>query len=166
MIPINAELAVSHFYIRPRLAAITKHPKVAVDDYERRLQTMQSAMPSIQQAHLGTRERGVVVLEGWTPRGREESCGDLAGRSIRVASRFIQLQHHRGTRSVNTTFSAFGRSFLSLDRSQSSTFVVWACVGGKGRAICKQARMAERLAVFARSRRWRNSCSIFPDKGD
>jgi hypothetical protein len=37
---------------RPRLAAITKHPKVDFADYERRLQAMQSTMQAIQQAYL------------------------------------------------------------------------------------------------------------------
>jgi polyphosphate kinase 2 (PPK2 family) len=55
---------------RPRLAAITKHPKVAFADYERQLQSMQSRMQLIQQAYLGTRERAVVVLEGWDTAGK------------------------------------------------------------------------------------------------
>jgi AMP-polyphosphate phosphotransferase len=55
---------------RPRLAAITKHPNVAFGDYERRLQSMQSTMRAIQQAYLGTRERAVVVLEGWDTAGK------------------------------------------------------------------------------------------------
>ena len=55
---------------RPRLAAITKHPKVDFADYERRLQSMQSTMQAIQQAYLGTRERAVVVLEGWDTAGK------------------------------------------------------------------------------------------------
>ena len=55
---------------RPRLAAITKHPKVDFADYERRLQSMQSTMQAIQQAYLGTHERAVVVLEGWDTAGK------------------------------------------------------------------------------------------------
>jgi AMP-polyphosphate phosphotransferase len=55
---------------RPHLAAITKHPKVDFADYERRLQSMQSTMQAIQQAYLGTRERAVVVLEGWDTAGK------------------------------------------------------------------------------------------------
>jgi len=55
---------------RPQLAAITKHPRVGFADYERRLQSMQSTMQSIQQAYLGTRERAVVVLEGWDTAGK------------------------------------------------------------------------------------------------
>src|SRR5271165_4234944 len=55
---------------RPRLAAITKHPRVDFADYERRLASMQSSLQAIQQAYLGTRERAVVVLEGWDTAGK------------------------------------------------------------------------------------------------
>ena len=55
---------------RPQLAEITKHPRVTFGDYERRLQSMQSTMQAIQQAYLGTRERAVVVLEGWDTAGK------------------------------------------------------------------------------------------------
>jgi polyphosphate kinase 2 (PPK2 family) len=55
---------------RPRLATIKNHPKVAFGDYERRLQSLQSTMQAIQQAYLGTRERAVVVLEGWDTAGK------------------------------------------------------------------------------------------------
>ena len=55
---------------RPRLGSITKHRKVALDDYERRLASMQSTVQAIQQAYLGTRERAVVVLEGWDTAGK------------------------------------------------------------------------------------------------
>ena len=55
---------------RPKLAALIKHPKIAFADYERRLQSMQSTMQSIQQAYLGTKERAVVILEGWDTAGK------------------------------------------------------------------------------------------------
>jgi polyphosphate kinase 2 (PPK2 family) len=55
---------------RPKLAEVTKHPKITLGDYERRLRSMQSTMQSIQQAYLGTRERAVVVLEGWDTAGK------------------------------------------------------------------------------------------------
>ena len=55
---------------RPKLASITKYPKLASVEYERRLQAMQSTMQAIQQAYLGTRERAVVVLEGWGTAGK------------------------------------------------------------------------------------------------
>ena len=37
---------------RPRLASITKHQKVELADYERRLALMQSTLQAIQQAYL------------------------------------------------------------------------------------------------------------------
>jgi hypothetical protein len=49
---------------RPTLAEIVKHPSVGFADYERRLDSMQSVMQSIQQSYLGSRERAVIVLEG------------------------------------------------------------------------------------------------------
>ncbi len=55
---------------RPRLSAITKHPKIEPDEYERRLRSMQSKLQAIQQAYLGTHERAVVVLEGWDTAGK------------------------------------------------------------------------------------------------
>jgi len=55
---------------RPNLAALAKHPKIAFADYERRLQSMQATMQSIQQAYLGTKERAVIVLEGWDTAGK------------------------------------------------------------------------------------------------
>src|SRR6476659_9301582 len=39
---------------RPTLAKITDHPSIEFADYERRLESMQSIMQSIQQAYLGT----------------------------------------------------------------------------------------------------------------
>jgi hypothetical protein len=48
---------------RPTLAKITKHPTIDFADYERRLESMQLIMQSIQQAYLGTRERAVIVTK-------------------------------------------------------------------------------------------------------
>jgi AMP-polyphosphate phosphotransferase len=55
---------------RPRLSSITKHRKVEFADYERRLASLQTTVQAIQQAYLGTRERAVVVLEGWDTAGK------------------------------------------------------------------------------------------------
>ena len=49
---------------RPALAKVVKHPSIDFADYERRLESMQSVMQSIQQSYLGSRERAVIVLEG------------------------------------------------------------------------------------------------------
>jgi len=64
---------------RPRLGSITNHPKVEFADYERRLASMQTTIQSIQQAYLGTRERAVVVLEGWDTAGKAASCAASDG---------------------------------------------------------------------------------------
>ena len=55
---------------RPSLAKISKYPAIGFASYERRLESMQSIMQSIQQAYLGTRERAVIVLEGWDTAGK------------------------------------------------------------------------------------------------
>ena len=55
---------------RPRLAEITEHPQMDLDDYERRLTSLQGALQRIQQAYLGTSERALLVLEGWDTAGK------------------------------------------------------------------------------------------------
>jgi polyphosphate kinase 2 (PPK2 family) len=55
---------------RPRLTSFTKHPVVDFADYERKLSAMQSTLQAIQQAYLGTKERAVIVLEGWDTAGK------------------------------------------------------------------------------------------------
>ena len=83
-----------------RLTAITKHPKVALADYERRLQSMQSTIQLIQQAYLGTRERAVVVLEGWDTAGKGGVIRRLGWaldpRSFKVFPVAAPLSHERG----------------------------------------------------------------------
>ena len=83
-----------------RLAAITKHPKVGLADYERRLQSMQSTIQLIQQAYLGTHERAVVVLEGWDTAGKGAVIRRLGWaldpRSFKVYPVAAPLSHERG----------------------------------------------------------------------
>lgn len=55
---------------RPRLAAITEHPKMDFADYERRLTSLQMVLQIIQQAYLATSERAIIVLEGWDTAGK------------------------------------------------------------------------------------------------
>ena len=55
---------------RPRLAAVSNFPEIAIADYERRLKPMQDTLQLVQQAYLGTTERAVVVLEGWDTAGK------------------------------------------------------------------------------------------------
>jgi AMP-polyphosphate phosphotransferase len=85
---------------RPALAKITKHPAIDFADYERRLETMQSVMQSIQQAYLGTRERAVIVLEGWDTAGKGGIVRRLGWaldpRSFKVYPTAAPLSHERG----------------------------------------------------------------------
>src|SRR6516164_2715089 len=85
---------------RPTLAKITKHPTIEFANYERRLKSMQSVMQSIQQAYLGTRERAVIVLEGWDTAGKGGIVRRLGWaldpRSFKVYPIAAPLAHERG----------------------------------------------------------------------
>ena len=85
---------------RPVLAKITKHPAIGFANYERRLDSMQSVIQSIQQAYLGTRERAVVVLEGWDTAGKGGIVRRLGWaldpRSFKVYPIAAPLSHERG----------------------------------------------------------------------
>ena len=85
---------------RPTLAQVTKHPSIGFANYERRLETMQSVMQSIQQAYLGTCERAVVVLEGWDTAGKGGIVRRLGWaldpRSFKVYPIAAPLSHERG----------------------------------------------------------------------
>jgi len=85
---------------RPHLASMTKHPKVASADYEQRLHAAQSHMQAIQNAYLGTRERGVVVLEGWDTAGKGGVIRRLGWvmdpRSFKVHPIAAPLAHEQG----------------------------------------------------------------------
>jgi hypothetical protein len=69
-------------------------------DYERRLQSVQSTMQSIQQAYLGTWERAVVVLEGWDTAGKGGIVRRLGWamdpRSFKVYPIAAPLPHEQG----------------------------------------------------------------------
>ena len=85
---------------RPALAKAARHPTVRFADYERRLQSMQSVMQSIQQAYLGTKERAVIVLEGWDTAGKGGIVRRLGWvldpRSFKVYPIAAPLSHERG----------------------------------------------------------------------
>ena len=85
---------------RPALAKAARHHTVRFADYERRLQSMQSVMQSIQQAYLGTKERAVIVLEGWDTAGKGGIVRRLGWvldpRSFKVYPIAAPLSHERG----------------------------------------------------------------------
>jgi len=85
---------------RPTLAKIARHPVIEFADYERRLVSMQSVLQSIQQSYLGTRERAVIVLEGWDTAGKGGVVRRLAWaldpRSFKVYPITAPLPHERG----------------------------------------------------------------------
>src|SRR5579862_4527261 len=85
---------------RPKLTDIVNHPSIGFADYERRLESMQSVMQSIQQAYLGTRERAVIVLEGWDTAGKGGIIRRLGWaldpRSFKVYPIAAPLAHEHG----------------------------------------------------------------------
>jgi polyphosphate kinase 2 (PPK2 family) len=127
---------------RPKLAAITKHPNVAFGDYERRLRSMQSTMQSIQQAYLGTRERAVVVLEGWDTAGKGGIVRRLAWaldpRSFKVYPIAAPLPQEKGRHYLQRFWEKLPEpgQIVVFDRS-------WY-----GRVL------VERVEGFARKREW------------
>ena len=114
---------------RPRLAAITEHPKVAFAEYERELRSMQFTVQAIQQAYLGTRERAVVVLEGWDAAGKGGIVRRLGWLWIHEASKSIRLRRRCRTRRVSTTFSAFGRASRPRPNRRVRSLLVRARLG-------------------------------------
>jgi AMP-polyphosphate phosphotransferase len=52
------------------LSSIKAFPEVDTDTYERKLKHLQHELQAIQQAYLGTRDRVVIVLEGWDTAGK------------------------------------------------------------------------------------------------
>jgi len=85
---------------RPRLAAIAEYPKVAFAEYEQQLSSMQFTVQAIQQAYLGTRERAVIVLEGWDAAGKGGIVRRLGWamdpRSFKVYPIAAPLLHEEG----------------------------------------------------------------------
>ena len=104
---------------------------------------MQSTVQAIQQAYLGTRERAVVVLEGWDTAGKGGVVRRL-GWALDPRSFRVHLLPRRPRTSVaSIIFSGFGRS--SLEHGQIVVFDrSWY-----GRVL------VERVEGFATKREWR-----------
>jgi AMP-polyphosphate phosphotransferase len=128
---------------RPHLAEITGHQKVGFADYERRLASMQSTVQAIQQAYLGTRERAVVVLEGWDTAGKGGVVRRLGWaldpRSFRVHPIGAPSSHERGNNYLQRFWEKLPEhgQIVVFDRS-------WY-----GRVL------VERVEGFATKREWR-----------
>ena len=130
---------------RPTLAKISRHPTVTFADYERRLRSMQSVMQSIQQAYLSTRERAVIVLEGWDTAGKGGVVRRLGWaldpRSFRVYPISAPLSHERGRHYLQRFWEKLPDpgQIVVFDRS-------WY-----GRVL------VERVEVLASKQQWRRS---------
>lgn len=128
---------------RPHLAEITGHQKVEFADYERRLASMQSTVQAIQQAYLGTRERAVMVLEGWDTAGKGGVVRRLGWaldpRSFRVHPIAAPSSHDRGKHYLQRFWEKLPEhgQIVVFDRS-------WY-----GRVL------VERVEGFATKREWR-----------
>ena len=85
--------------LRPRLSAITEHPKMDFADYERRLTSLQGVLQLTQQAYLGTPERAIIVLEGSDTSGKGGIVRRLGWaldpRSFRVSPVASPDEHER-----------------------------------------------------------------------
>ena len=131
---------------RPSLGKITKHPSIVFASYEQRLDSMQSVMQSIQQAYLGTRERAVVVLEGWDTAGKGGIIRRLGWaldpRSFKVYPIAAPLSHERGRHYLQRFWEKLPDPghIVVFDRSWYGRVLVERVEG-----FCEQARMAERL---------------------
>ena len=75
---------------RPRLSAITEHPKMDFVDYERRLTSLQGVRQLVQQAYLGTPSAQSSFSRVRIPPARAASFAASAGPSIRAASGSIR----------------------------------------------------------------------------
>ena len=130
---------------RPRLGSITKHPKVEFADYERRLASMQTTIQAIQQAYLGTRERAVMVLEGWDTAGKGGVVRRLGWaldpRSFKVHPISAPSSHERGKHYLQRFWEKLPEhgQIVVFDRS-------WY-----GRVL------VERVEGFATTREWRRA---------
>lgn len=128
---------------RPRLGAVTKHPKVDFADYERQLSSMQAILQAIQQAYLGTRERAVIVLEGWDTAGKGGVVRRLGWaldpRSFKVHPISAPSSHDRGKHYLQRFWEKLPEhgQIVVFDRS-------WY-----GRVL------VERVEKFASPREWR-----------
>jgi AMP-polyphosphate phosphotransferase len=102
---------------RPMLAKITKHPTIEFGNYERRLESMQFVMQSIQQAYLGTRERAVIVLEGWDTAGKGGIVRRLGWALDPRSFKVYPMRRRCRTNAADTTCNAFGKSCRTPDKS-------------------------------------------------
>ena len=110
--------------------------------YEQRLDSMQSVMQSIQQAYLGTRERAVVVLEGWDTAGKGGIVRRLGWaldpRSFKVYPIAAPLSHERGQHYLQRFWKTYPTPDKSLFSTARGTGVSWV----------------ERVEGFASKREW------------
>jgi polyphosphate kinase 2 (PPK2 family) len=130
---------------RPSLDAISKHPKIDFEEYERRLSAMQTKLQAIQQAYLGTQERAVVVLEGWDTAGKGGVVRRLGWaldpRSFKVHPIAAPNSHERGKHYLQRFWEKLPEhgQIVVFDRS-------WY-----GRVL------VERVEGFAAKREWKRS---------
>jgi AMP-polyphosphate phosphotransferase len=130
---------------RPRLAEIGKHPKMEFAAYERRLSSLQGELQLIQQAYLGTAERGLIVLEGWDTAGKGGVVRRLGWaldpRSFKVHPIAAPDEHERGQHYLQRFWRRLPQhgQIIAFDRS-------WY-----GRVL------VERVEGFATDKEWRRA---------
>ena len=130
---------------RPKLAKLTEHPKMDFASYERRLASLQEFLQLIQQAYLGTSERGLLVLEGWDTAGKGGVVRRLGWaldpRSFKVYPVRAPDEHERAEHYLQRFWRHLPekRQIVVFDRS-------WY-----GRVL------VERVEGFATSKEWRRA---------
>ena len=102
---------------RPALAKIIKHPTIGFANYERRLESVQPVMQSIQQAYLGTRNGPLSFSRAGIPPARAELFAGSVGHWTQEVSRYIRLRRRCRTNAADTTCNAFGKSSRTPGKS-------------------------------------------------
>ena len=55
---------------RPQLDRLANDHNVSDSAFDKRIKPLQESLQRIQQAYLGSRERAIIVLEGWDTAGK------------------------------------------------------------------------------------------------
>ena len=152
---------------RPRLAAITKHPKVTFAEYEPELRSMQFTVQAIQQAYLGTRERAVVVLEGWDAAGKGGIVRRLGWamdpRSFKVYPIAAPLSHEEGKHYLQRFWEKLPDpgQIVVFDRSWYGRVLVERVEGIASKREWRERLRGDQSIRTNAGRRWRSNCEMF-----
>lgn len=159
---------------RPRLAAITEHPKMEFADYERRLTSLQEVLQLTQQAYLGTSERAILVLEGWDTAGKGGVVRRLGWaldpRSFKVHPIAAPDEHERAQHYLQRFWRGLPQNgqIVAFDRSWYGRVLVERVEGfateTEWRRAYREINEFERMLVDSRIRLVKLFLHITPDE--